>query len=98
MFLDDAITDAQAEAGAFADFFGGEEGIEDAVGVGDAVAVIAERDFHETVAAARGNLNAGAGHGFAHGVVSVVQDIEEDLLQLLRVADHERQSCRHSSQ
>ena len=39
------------EAGAFADFLGGEEGIEDAVGVGDAVAVVAERDFDETVAA-----------------------------------------------
>ena len=34
MFADDAIANAEAEAGALADIFGGKEGIEDAFGIG----------------------------------------------------------------
>ena len=36
MFLDDAVADAESEAGALADALGGIEGIEDAVGFLDA--------------------------------------------------------------
>ncbi len=47
MFADDAIADAQAQTGALADFFGGKEWIEDALGECDAVAVVAKHYFHE---------------------------------------------------
>ena len=46
VLLHDAVADAQAEAGTLADFFGGEEGIENLVGMRDSVAVIAERNFN----------------------------------------------------
>ncbi len=45
VLLHDAVADAEAEAGSLADLLGGEEGIENAIGMGDAVAVIAERNF-----------------------------------------------------
>src|SRR5271166_5731339 len=42
MLLHDAVADAEAEAGSLANLFGGEEGIEDTIGMGDAVAIVAE--------------------------------------------------------
>ncbi len=45
MLLHNAVADAEAEAGSLANLFGGEEGIEDAIGMGDAVAIVAKRDF-----------------------------------------------------
>ena len=54
MLLHDAIADAEAEAGSLANLFGGEEGIEDAIGMRDAVAIIAERNF-DGVAGFRGH-------------------------------------------
>ena len=44
MLLHDAVADAQAEAGSLADLFGSEEGIENAIGMRNALAVVAERD------------------------------------------------------
>jgi hypothetical protein len=45
VLLHNAIADAEAKAGSLADLFGGEEGIENAIGVGNAVAVVAEGNF-----------------------------------------------------
>ena len=44
---DDAVTDAEAEAGSFGGLLGGEEGVEDALGIGDAGAVVGDGDFDE---------------------------------------------------
>ena len=52
-FLNDAVADAEAEAGAFADGLGGEEGIEGAIQVAEAGAGIVEAD-EDAIALARG--------------------------------------------
>ena len=80
MLFDDAITDAEAESSPLANFLGREKWIEDLVGMGDALPVIGEGNFDE-VAALRGyDLNPGGISDFVNGVVSVVQDVEENLL------------------
>ena len=61
MLAHDAIADAQAQARSLAHFLGGEEWIEDAVGIGDAVAVVAERDFDKFAAAERFMISMRAG-------------------------------------
>ena len=45
MLLHDAVADAEAKAGSLADLFGGEEGIENFVGMGNTVSVVTERNF-----------------------------------------------------
>jgi len=45
MLLDDAVANAQAQASALANLFGGEEGIEDAIRVRNSRTVITERNF-----------------------------------------------------
>src|SRR6202011_3158639 len=92
MFLDDAVADAQTEAGSLADLLGGEEGIENAVGMGDAVAIVAERDFHGIPGPGRRDLDARRAAYGVHGVVGIVEDIEKDLLQLVRVTNDIGQS------
>src|ERR1700720_818947 len=87
MFLDDAVADAQTEAGSLSHLLGGEEGIENAVGMGDAVAIVAERDFHGIASLGRHDLDARRAAYGVHGVVGVVEDIKKDLLQLMRVTD-----------
>ncbi len=52
MRANDAVTDAEAEAGAFGGLFGGVKGIEDALGVGNAGAVVGDGDFDVLVASA----------------------------------------------
>ena len=46
MLFHDAVADAEPEAGSLAHFLGGEERIEDLVGMRDSVPVIAERDLN----------------------------------------------------
>ena len=92
VLLHDAVADAEAEAGSLADLLGGEEGIENAVGMGDAVAVVAERNFHGVAGFGGHDLDAGGAADFMNRVVGVVQDVEENLLQLVSVADDIGQS------
>ena len=47
VLVHNAVADAEAQTGSLADLFGGEEGIENAIGMGDAVTVVAERNFDE---------------------------------------------------
>src|ERR1700728_3919218 len=49
MRTNDAVADAQAQAGALADFLGGEKRIEDSLGMRDARAVVAKCDFDLSV-------------------------------------------------
>src|SRR6195256_591758 len=92
MLLDDAVANAQTEAGSLSHLLGGEEGIENAVGMGDAVAIVAERDFHGIAGLGRHDLDARRATYGVHGVVGVVKDIEKDLLQLVRVTNDIGQS------
>ena len=70
---------------------GGEKRIEDAVRLRDSGAIVTERNLDEILGAGSGNIYARPRHRFAHRVVSIVQDIQKHLLQLLRVANHVRQ-------
>src|SRR4051794_41055735 len=83
VFFHDSVTDAEAEAGSFADLLGGEERIKDAVGMGDAVAVVAECHLDVIIFAVRGNIDTWAGYGFTDSIVGIIQDVEKYLLQLL---------------
>ena len=44
----DAVADAQAQSGAFSGLLGCEEGIENALGLGDTGSVVDERHFDES--------------------------------------------------
>src|SRR4051812_48955830 len=91
MLAHDAIANAQAEAGPLAHFFGGEEWIEDAVRVRDSAAVVGEAELDVRLAHRGGDLDATVPFRLAHRVIRVVDDVEEHLLQLVRVANYGRQ-------
>ncbi len=92
MLLQNAVANAEAEAGAFADLFGGEERVENLIRMGDSVAVVAERNFDRVARLGRHDLDARGTADFVHGIVGIVQNVEKDLLQLVRVAHHLGQS------
>jgi hypothetical protein len=92
MLLHNAVADAEAEAGSLADLLGGEEGIEDAIGMGNAVSVVGERNFDGIADSGADDLDAGGTADFMHGVIGVVQDVQENLLQLVGVTDDIGQS------
>ena len=85
MRADDAVADAESQAGTFAGLFGGEEGIEDAFGIGDAGAVVHEGDFDVILGTAGADADAAVVARFLDSVVGIIQNIEENLLELLRV-------------
>ncbi len=87
MGADNPIADAEAKARAFAGLLGGEEGIEDAFRVGYAGAVINKGHFDVVFRATRANADAAVIAGFLDGVIGVIEDVQENLLQLLRVAE-----------
>src|SRR6476620_8993517 len=80
VFFHDSVTDAEAEAGPFSDLLGGEKRIEDAVRIGDAMAVVAECDFDIVLVAARGNIDARAVEGLTDGGIGVVAECETHML------------------
>ena len=85
MFLHDAETNTETQAGAFADWLGRIERIEDAVRFLDAWSGIREK--HDDVGAVAHGLDSenAALRGF-HGVDGVADHIEEDLHQLVSIA------------
>jgi len=87
VLLHDSVADAETKAGTFANFLRGEEGIEDLVGMRDAVTVVGERNFHRISGLGGHDLDARGATDLAHRVVGVVQDVEEDLLELVGVTD-----------
>ena len=89
MCADNAVANTEAQARAFACGLRGEEWIEDALGFADAGAVVDERDFDGIGCLTRANPNFAVIAGFLDGVVRVIENIQENLLQLLRVAHRE---------
>ena len=87
MFADDTIANTQAQTSALANVFGGKERIKDFFGINDADTVIAKRNFDECAVAGAPNLNASGPPGVADGVVSIVQDVEKHLLELVGISD-----------
>src|SRR5207249_1974824 len=92
VFVNNSVADTQAQSCAFPDFFGGEERIEDSFGMRNSQSVIAEADLHIIVLAAAADFDARSSAGFPNCIVSVVQDVQEHLLQLMRVASDVRQT------
>src|SRR6266849_4330427 len=88
MFADDSVADAQAEAGSLPYFLGSEEWIKDAVRIGNTVAVIAERDLDEILQACGHDFNTRQPAGLAYRVIGIVNNVKEDLLQLMGIANH----------
>ena len=90
MGADDAVANAQPQTGTLGGLLGGEKRIEDPLGVGDTCAVVGKGDFDEITFAPRTDGDASALTGLLNGVVSIVKDVQEDLLQLLSVAQRRR--------
>src|SRR5438067_9694676 len=87
VLLDDPIRDGQAEAGAFADFLGGEERIEDPQlkSGRNPVPGIDERDLDRRGGDGSRNANRLAWR-VEHRVARVRQQVDEHLLELDRIA------------
>src|ERR1043166_3504788 len=62
------------------------------LGVLNAFAVVAEQDLDPAAILDRLNLDQAGTPGRLHGVIRLVQDIQEHLLQLVRIADQIRQA------
>src|SRR2546425_9125493 len=77
VFFHDAIADTQAEACALTHLLSGKERIEDAVGLGDAVAVVPERHLHKIFVAASGDLQTRPLYRLPYGVIGVIQDVKK---------------------
>src|SRR5579863_6901114 len=89
MTLDDAIDDAQAEAGAFADRLGGVEGIEDALRIAQARSSIRKLNDQLITAPHGGDLQ-GASTGLVESVQCVFDDLDKNLKQLVGVGNNAR--------
>ena len=64
MFADNAVANTESKTSSLADILGGEEWIEDAIGIGDSGTVIAKRNFDEGRRRAR-DLDARRPGGFS---------------------------------
>src|SRR5216684_3553440 len=91
MGADDAVADTQTKTRSLSHFFGCKERVEDAVRIGDAGTVIPKEDFHGIVSWRRLDFNPAPSASFPHRVIGVIEDVQENLLELLRIADHTRQ-------
>src|ERR1700735_5865784 len=88
MLPDDALDGVQAEAGAFADAFGGEKGLKD-VGLdfgGNSRAVVRELDHCATVVGEGSDAKL---TGSAHRVNRVVNNVGPDLVELATKRIHQ---------
>src|SRR6267143_2753464 len=88
MLPHDAIADTQAQASSLPHFLGGEERIEDAIGLGNALAIITEGDLYVGAEAGGRDLDTGGAASFPDRIVGVVHDVEKNLLQLVGVPYH----------
>src|SRR5580658_10451191 len=91
MRVDDPVANAQTQPSSLADLFCCEEWIKNALGMCDSRTVILEKDLQMPVAARRRNFNSSGTLDLSHRIIGVVEDVQENLLQLVRIADDERQ-------
>ena len=89
MFFHDAVADAEPESSAFAHVLGGVERIEDALRIFNASAVVSELRANVSAHATDANLKLAGAPGFKNGVNRVVDDVQKDLLDLMRVGDNQ---------
>ncbi len=86
----DAVADAQSEPGPFSHLFGCKERIEDPFRFAYPGAVVDKCYFHGILRPARANANLPVIARLLYGIVSVVQNIQENLLQLLAISQRWR--------
>src|SRR6516165_9350495 len=89
MLAHNSLADAQSETCAFPDILGGKKGVEDAVWTLDPVAVVAKDHLDQVVQIGRADFDARGAARIAHGIVGIVQNVQKNLLQLVRVPDHQ---------
>ena len=88
MFLYDSVADAQAKSSAFADRLCSVEGIENPGRILKPRTVIVELYADIGILSEDANLQNAASAGFDHGVKRVIDDVQKDLLKLMRIGDN----------
>src|SRR5579859_674304 len=91
MLTQNPIADTQSQTGALADLFCREKWIEDAFRMDYPLAVIGECDLVHAAALMAGDGDAARPVAVTHSIIGVVEDVEDYLLQLVRIADDLRQ-------
>src|SRR5207248_2974971 len=96
MFGNNALTDRKSETRAFADRLGRKERIEDATQVldRDTGTVVLEKNLDRPFDLFRANRQAALAVAFEHRLFSIDDQIQEYLLQLMRIAQGLRQIRR----
>src|SRR5204862_7207225 len=92
MFLDDPVTETEAEPGAFANLFSGKEGIKNLRKVlwRDARTIVVKEDANALFAFLSRDLNRAVGLVGFNSLAGVTENVQEYLLYLMRVAEHSR--------
>src|ERR1035441_5448521 len=90
MLLHDAVADAESESGTLAHTLGGVKGIEDALGVFDSGTVVGELSANVSTNARDTNSELAGSPGLKNGIDCVVDDVQEYLLDLMRISDDQR--------
>src|SRR5207302_3290269 len=88
MLFDDSIADAQSKPGPLAYTLGGVEGIEGVLGIVDTGAGIVKFADDVSIFGIDPDGQQAAATTLHHGVGGVVDDVQIDLLQLMRIGDH----------
>src|SRR5207248_7506992 len=86
MLAQNSVTDAQPQSSSLAYFLSGEEGIKNALAMNDSLPVICEHNLVRISTLPGRNFNATRATLVAHRVIGVVQNVQNHLLQLVRVA------------
>ena len=80
------VANAQPESRPFTHLFGCIKWVENALRITNPRSVIADRHFDHFRLSPRVNLNASALPRFLHRIVRVIEYVQKNLLQLLRIA------------
>ena len=87
VFADNSITNTQTQSRSLAHFLGSKERIKNTIGMSDSDSVIAERNLDKGIATGARNLDAWGPSNLVDRIVRIIQNVEEHLLELVRVPD-----------
>ena len=93
MLLDDTIADAESETSALSYALGGVKGIEDAIEVSDSSAIITEKGAYQPTLRFDAKAQEARVASFENGVDGVVDDVDEHLLDLVRIGNDDGGLC-----
>src|SRR5205807_4313351 len=92
MLAHNPITNAEPQASSLPHFLGSKKRIKDALWETDAFAVIGKCNFRPIAGHPGLDLNPACASGIAHRIISIIQNIEKYLLDLMRVGYQFRQA------